>query len=302
MFHAGKFLKDKYVYSLSCLIFPASLFSQVVLLPCPTDPNQTWSQCTGVIEKEGNKYSGEFQNNLFHGKGMYVFVGGDYYNGQFHEGVPHGWGMYVFLADNPLKGDRYVGEFKDGQAHGRGTTFFKVGAVYTGQYAFGLPDGLGMYIDPKGTVLHEGQWQQGKFLKPAFVVSDSVSQLQNETDSTGLSEELNQLKEKFNDLENAFMQQKIVESQLRQSIESMRQALWIQTNPTVSQSELQPKQLPVHPIVELKSQDLNVKNDGVVIRQRIKVQQRSNKKESKSKSGSGQAVPDPMKDAFLYLQ
>ena len=294
MFHAGKFLKDKYVYSLWCLIFPASLFSQVVLSPCPTDPSQTWSQCTGVIEKEGNKYSGEFQNNLFHGKGMYVFVGGDYYNGQFHEGVPHGWGMYVFLADNPLKGDRYVGEFKDGQAHGRGTTFFKIGAVYTGQYAFGLPEGLGTYIDPKGIILHEGEWQQGKFHKPAYVVSDKFPALQNKADSTVLIEELNQLKEKFNDLENALRQQKIVESQLRQSIESMRY--------TVTQSEPQAKQLPVHPIVELKTQDLNVKNDGIVIRQRIKVQQRSNKKESKPKTGSGQAVPDPMKDAFLYLQ
>jgi DUF438 domain-containing protein len=98
------------------------------------------------------------------------------------------------------------------------------------------------------------------------------------------------------------MQQKIVESQLRQSIESMRQALLVQTDTTVSQSEPQPKQLPVHPIVELKTQDLNVKNDGIVIRQRIKVQQRSNKTGSKSKSGSGQVVSDPMKDAFLYLQ
>jgi len=294
MFHTRKFLKDKYVFSLSYLIFPASLFSQVVLSPCPIDSSQTWSQCTGVIEKEGNKYSGEFQNNFFHGKGMYVFKGGDYYNGQFKEGVPHGWGMYVFLSDNPSKGDRYVGEFKDGQAHGRGTTFFKLGAVYTGQYAFGLPEGLGTYIDSKGIILHEGEWLQGQFLKPAYVVSDRVSLLQNEADSTGLSEELNQLKEKFNDLEKAFMQQKIVESQLRQSIESMRY--------TVSQSEPQPAPRPVHPIVELKTQDLNVKNDGVVIRQRIKVQQRSNKTESKSKSGSGQAAPDPMKDAFLYLQ
>jgi len=302
MSHAGNFLKFKYLYSLSCLIFPAILFSQVVLAPCPADPNQTWSQCTGVIEKEGNKYSGEFQNNLFHGKGMYVFKSGDYYNGHFHEGVPHGWGMYVFLSDNPLKGDRYVGEFKDGQAHGRGTTFFKVGAVYTGQYAFGLPEGLGTYIDPKGIILHEGEWQQGKFLKSAYVVSDKFPVLKSEADSTGLTEELLQLKEKFNDLENAFMQQKIVESQLRHSIESMRQALLVQTKPTVSQSEPPATQLPIHPIVELKRQDLNVRNDGVVIPQRINVQQRRNKTEPKSKSGSDQAVPDPMKDAFLYLQ
>jgi hypothetical protein len=165
-----------------------------------------------------------------------------------------------------------------------------------------LPDGLGTYIDPKGIILHEGEWQQGKFLKPAYVVSDKFPVLQNEADSTVLSEELLQLKEKFYELENAFMQQKIVESQLRQSIESMRQALLVQTNPTVSQSETQTPPVLVHPIVELKSQDLNVKNDGVVIRQPINVQQRSNKTESKSKSGSGQAVRDPMKDAFLYLQ
>ena len=302
MYLAGKFLKDKYVHSLICLIFPASLFSQVVLAPCPADPTQIWSQCTGAIEKEGNKYSGEFQNNLFHGRGMYVFVSGDYYNGHFHEGVPHGWGMYVFLSDNPLKGDRYVGEFKDGQAHGRGTTFFKVGAVYTGQFAFGLPEGLGTYIDPKGIILYEGLWQQGKFLKPAYVVSDEFPVLPNEADSTGLREELLQLKEKFNDLENAFMQQKIVELQLRQSIESMRQALWVQTKSTVSQNEPQPTPLPLHPIVELKSQDLNVRNDGAVIRQPIKVHTRKNKLDSKSKNSPAQAAPDPMKDAFLYLQ
>lgn len=302
MFHTSQFLKVHYVYSLCCLVFPASLFSQVVVTPCPTDTKQIWSQCSGVIEKEGNTYSGEFQNNLFHGKGMYVFKGGDYYNGQFKEGVPHGWGVYVFLSDNPSKGDRYVGEFKNGQAHGRGTTFFKVGAVYTGEYAWGLPEGLGTYIDPKGVVLYEGEWQQGKFLKPSQVTVQGVSQVQEETDSGSLSEELTQLKDKFNDVHSELMQQKIVESQLRQSIESMRQSLWVQTNRPVMPSEPQVVPLPVHPIVELKSQDLKVKNDGLVARQPIKAQTEPKKSEPKTKSEPSQAVPDPMKDAFLYLQ
>ena len=303
MFCHSRHLNHKCLSLLACLIIPASVFAQSLLAPCPADTNQTWSQCLGTIEKEGSKYSGEFLDNLFHGKGMYFFEGGDYFSGQFKEGLPNGWGIYLYAADNKQKGDRYVGQFKDGQAHGRGTTFFKIGAVYSGEYSFGLPDGLGTYIHQDGLTVYEGEWLKGKFVKPSFVAN-------RPDESETPSAELQALNGKVRNLQDELTKLKITETQLRQMIEAMQQTLLVQSENSMPNSDIKTSLPSVHPIVELKSQDLKNKDSdpstsqasGVQLIKPIKAQVVRKKNGDKNKIQKPSPPVDPMKDAFLYLQ
>jgi hypothetical protein len=51
---------------------------------------------SGVIEdNECDIYKGEWLNDMFHGTGVYKFVGGDVYTGQFRENEKHGSGTYI---------------------------------------------------------------------------------------------------------------------------------------------------------------------------------------------------------------
>lgn len=303
MFSHSRYSNPKNLILFACVLFPASVFAQSLLAPCPVDTNQTWSQCSGTIEKEGSKYSGEFLDNLFHGKGMYFFEGGDYFSGQFKEGLPSGWGVYVYAAENKQKGDRYVGQFKEGQAHGRGTTFFKMGAVYFGEYSLGLPDGLGTFIHQDGLTVYEGEWLKGKFVKPVFVVHRPDG-------SDKSSPELQALNGQVRDLQDELMQLKITESQLRQVIEAMQQKLLVQSENAIPDSDKNTSLPSVHPIVELKNQELKNKDSdssmsqvpGVQLIKPIKVQTVKKKNEDKNKTDKNIPSFDPMKDTFLYLQ
>ena len=41
----------------------------------------------------GDEYSGEFMNSLFHGGGKITYKNGDTYSGEFENGVKHGSGQ-----------------------------------------------------------------------------------------------------------------------------------------------------------------------------------------------------------------
>ena len=48
----------------------------------------------GEIEGENEKYEGNFEKNLFHGKGKYTYYNGDMYDGDFEFGIRKGKGIY----------------------------------------------------------------------------------------------------------------------------------------------------------------------------------------------------------------
>ena len=73
-----------------------------------------------------NKYSGEFKNNKYHGKGTLEVA----------------------------SGGKYISEFKDGRFHGKYTYVDKYGVTLIGEYEDGSKkDGLHTRIDPDGTEL-----------------------------------------------------------------------------------------------------------------------------------------------------
>ena len=48
----------------------------------------------GDMEGENEKYEGNFEKNLFHGKGKYTYYNGDEYDGDFEYGIRKGKGVY----------------------------------------------------------------------------------------------------------------------------------------------------------------------------------------------------------------
>jgi len=73
----------------------------------------------------GDKYEGEWENNLKHGEGTYIWANGDKYEGEWKDGKKHGDGTYTW-AD----GGKYIGEWKDDVRHGRGTHTYANGGRY----------------------------------------------------------------------------------------------------------------------------------------------------------------------------
>ena len=56
---------------------------------------------------DGNKYDGNWEEDVRHGKGILYFVSGDKYEGDFYKGHMQGKGI-CFLGKS---GDRYEGEW-----------------------------------------------------------------------------------------------------------------------------------------------------------------------------------------------
>ena len=88
--------------------FFLSVFSFTVmsLESCPEDPEAEWHNCEGSYQySSGETYSGEWQNNLFHGRGIFLYENGDRYVGNFEKDVPHGEGTYQYKNTCKKEGD-----------------------------------------------------------------------------------------------------------------------------------------------------------------------------------------------------
>ena len=314
---------------LAVLICNPSCLAEPVAIACPTDTSVIWTECNGSLVKDGNKYTGEFLNNLFHGKGEYFFVGGDYYNGTFRQGLPDGWGVYVFMSDDKLKGDRYAGDFSLGQAQGRGSTFFHTGAVYSGHYAAGLPEGLGIYIDRDGSLVREGVWRAGKFVTAARVTFHSAEEVVRQTEQQLYLKhmEIENLNQRIKEQQSGLAEQEKQLSQLLQSIQSLenKHVQQLQSLTTLHQEKIYEwesslaaqKNAEAQLLLELDQlknamtvetnppqAQANLKPDTLDTKPVLTSKPLVLKKKAETKTAPKSATPsiDPMKDTFLYLQ
>lgn len=71
-----------------------------------------------LIFANGNKYVGEWKQNLKEGEGKMIFTSGETYSGQFVANRFQGYGIYQFK-----NGNRYEGYWKEGKPHGEGSLF-----------------------------------------------------------------------------------------------------------------------------------------------------------------------------------
>ncbi len=62
-----------------------------------------------LVYDNGDRYEGDFMNDMFHGQGKYNYANGDLYRGEFLNDLPHGHGVYI-LANGSI----YSGIWKEG--------------------------------------------------------------------------------------------------------------------------------------------------------------------------------------------
>jgi hypothetical protein len=77
----------------------------------------------------GDKYDGEWQDNLPSGEGTFISSSGLAYKGGWLKGQPHGHGILV----SP-NGRRFAGEFRNGGKEGEGKIDYATGEFYIGQW------------------------------------------------------------------------------------------------------------------------------------------------------------------------
>ena len=113
-------------------------------------------------ENNGDKYEGEFVDDIMEGKGTLQYKNGTRYIGEFLHGVKHGIGKEIYF-----EGGYFDGKFKEGKKDGEGTFVDDKGRQFKGIYREGKENGHGKFIDESGNIL-EGTWlngmKQGEFI------------------------------------------------------------------------------------------------------------------------------------------
>jgi len=87
---------------------------------------------TMTFGKDGDRYEGDFSNNLPEGEGHFFNDDGDHYQGQFKEGLWHGKGTYWYAPESPFF--KYVGQWKEGKKNGRGILYYRNGKAVSGNF------------------------------------------------------------------------------------------------------------------------------------------------------------------------
>lgn len=137
-----------------------------------------WHGNGKVVDKHGNKYVGQFLNDLKHGQGREVYADGRIFEGQFADGEAvdgtmifpnsskyigqlrngerNGYGVYYFED-----GSIYQGFSKGNQFEGKGKVTWPDGGWYEGDWMNGTMEGYGKEIRPDGSLRHDGKWNNG---------------------------------------------------------------------------------------------------------------------------------------------
>lgn len=87
----------------------------------------------GVFSAEQYTYTGDFDQDLFHGLGELKYSDGSCYVGEFEHGKITGTGQMTF-ADGSI----YKGLWRDGRMHGLGTFYTILGEQWTGMWNNGM--------------------------------------------------------------------------------------------------------------------------------------------------------------------
>ena len=111
----------------------------------------------GIWVKDYDIYIGNFRNDEFYGKGLYISEHGEYYFGQWKNSMCDGVGNL-----NIDKKFRYEGNFKNGKKEGYGEEIYPEGDMYKGGFYNGEKNGRGQYIFKDGT-RYDGNFKNNKY-------------------------------------------------------------------------------------------------------------------------------------------
>ena len=148
--------------------------AQSRLPACPA--SGYFHNCLGTFTfTNGNKYVGEWKDNVRNGQGALTIANGNKYVGEWKDSRSHGQGTFTW-AD----GENYVGEFKVGKFNGQGTLTFANGDKYVGEFKDGDFNGQGTLFRADGSVINAGIWADDKFVRSAPVQQQPSNTLNTE--------------------------------------------------------------------------------------------------------------------------
>ena len=111
----------------------------------------------GIWIKDYDIYIGNFKNDQFYGKGLYISENGDYYFGQWKNSMCDGEGNLTVKNKLVNKGN-----FKNGKKEGFGEEKYPNGDLYKGGFFDGVKSGRGQYIFADGS-RYDGIFKNDKF-------------------------------------------------------------------------------------------------------------------------------------------
>jgi len=122
------------------------------------------SRYTGFVET--SKYDGEWKDDKFHGKGIYISdCGCCKYDGDWRNGKKHGQGTLIREPAGDLGVLKYVGEWKDDKKHGFGISSRRK-HIYMGHWKEGLRhDKNTKYCYGQSELWETNQFNNGKYLE-----------------------------------------------------------------------------------------------------------------------------------------
>lgn len=111
-----------------------------------------------VYSVNGDEYTGEWLNNLKHGKGTYQWKHNSaIYDGDWAKGKRNGFGTYSLPRGTGYR-KVYAGGWKNDKKHGYGTNFYADDEYYEGEWYGDKRSGWGRmyYSDGKGHLIQIG--------------------------------------------------------------------------------------------------------------------------------------------------
>ena len=114
-----------------------------------------------LIDQDGNKYEGGWENDMINGYGRLISINGDYYEGGIKSGAFEGSGIFYSNERKMM----YKGEFKNNLFEGKGEHAFENNEdkfKYEGMFKEGKREGKGKFIFGDG-IIYEGDFSNDKF-------------------------------------------------------------------------------------------------------------------------------------------
>ena len=156
---------------LAFVLMVGGAYAQSNLPACQGSDVSKWTNCFGTqVYPLGGKYVGEWKDGVYNRQGTYTFPDGAIYIGEYKDGKWNGQGSYT-----SGRGIKYVGEWQDGRRSGQGTWTTLGGLKYVGEYKYDERNGLGTSYASDGTIVSQGIWAEGKFVRSAPVQQVSVT-------------------------------------------------------------------------------------------------------------------------------
>ena len=117
-----------------------------------------------IFKLLGEKYEGEYDDNVIKGEGFYEWKNGNTFKGTFINGKMNGLGLFIWTD-----GSRYHGNYKNNIKEGKGKFIWPNGKCYEGNFHNGKPNGKGILtlLDENKKVISSDivEYEDGKLKK-----------------------------------------------------------------------------------------------------------------------------------------